>query len=1530
MSGVTYALREYQRESIDRVLDASARGVRRQLGIAACGLGKAQPDSELVLTPDGWSTMGSLRRGDFVIGSSGHPVEVLDVFPQGIRPIVEVEFSDGARVRCDSEHLWAVRRQSDRFRGKPWRVAKISDLDVGRGWWVPLVRPVEFNEWPLPLDPYLLGVLLGDGGLSIRGQVRLHTERALAESLELPSDCHLHLYHENGPKAADYWIAGAIGRSTNSVMSAIRRLGLEGTTSHDKRVPHVYMFSSASARLDLLRGIMDADGHVRSRDNHVEITLANESLAEDVAALVRSLGGTARIHQKVTSWTHLGTRKTGTAWRLSIALDVCPFRWKADRWRPRTSYPPQRKITAITPLAPESCTCILVDAPDHLYVTRDYVLTHNTVVFVNLAREMGVRTLILAHRDELIEQAASRVREWWPDVDLGIVKAEQDGTDALVVVASVQTLCRPKRLARLLAPTLLGDAAGFGLVICDECFPAGTLVGDRPIESLRPGDVVPSWDETTGQPVERRVVRLMRRRALRLVTVRFADGESMTCTPNHPLMTTGGWSPAGLLDVGDDVLSFTHHAAADRDNVRRMRETCDHHDEAEARQLSAERSGVLLVGVPGRLGQQGQFATYGRDEQALRLGEDDGAQSNASARVRREDEGNAQIDGPQAARSGRQWMGSNRAASPTRRVAGLAHRGGRAYWAMRKRRTTDALQDRHRRSGIDGGSGDRRPIAFLGGPPRVRSTQGRVAHWRRVVGIEVLQPGSASGSGEDCTVYNLEVEGTHTYLVGSGVVAHNCHHAVAKSYQDVFHGLRCGEPDGPLLLGVTATADRGDGKGLDGVFDEIVFSYPLVWGITHDYLSDLRGLRVQLDVDLSGLRVRGGDYDAGQAGEMLAEADAPNLIARAWLEHARGRRTIVFTPTVATAHETAQAFTAAGVSAAAVDGGMAMDDRRRVLADYSAGRIEVVVNCAVLGEGFDEPRTDCVVVARPTKSRALYCFDSDTEVLTPDGWVPGRAIAEGDIIAAFDPADGAVQWELVLAHVERGLLPGERMMSLSSPTVSIRVTDTHRMVWRRRVGRSKAVGPWSVSLAGELAERRDLWQLPVAGVQKVEGIPLTDADLAFIGWVQTDGHVNKANGAIQIGQQYPEQRAHIEATLDACGFKWRVSERTEATALGPRRYPLATYRVSRGAPRGSDKHLTGWARLESWLPKASGHTAWTRLEGMDERQWAVLLDAWHRGDGSKQNGQQWTRRGYHLAVSDEWVAGWVQGMCMRRGWRANVIRSGSVWMVHCRRGIARVIGGQSSHDRPKLVETLVRPGERVWCVSVESGAILTRRFGRGAIMGQTQMVGRGSRKHPEKVDGLIVDVVGATDMHDLAVLPSLFGVERREAVWEAGESVTTALRAQVERHEREGRLVAVEARLFDRMRTTSRMAWVAGHDPGGSRRFELSLGRAGLLVLREGPGGWLAGYRDPDGTKTVLVHDASLEFAQGIAEDHCRRLGAQNVADLDAPWRNRHPSRKQRDLAVKLKVILPKGCTKGEASDLLGQALARKRASRAG
>lgn len=205
------------------------------------------------------------------------------------------------------------------------------------------------------------------------------------------------------------------------------------------------------------------------------------------------------------------------------------------------------------------------------------------------------------------------------------------------------------------------------------------------------------------------------------------------------------------------------------------------------------------------------------------------------------------------------------------------------------------------------------------------------------------------------------------------VIVDEAHHAAAQTYRGVLDTLNAGDPFGPLLLGVTATPDRGDRVRLDDVFDRIVFEVGLLELIMQGYLCDPRAVRIQLDrLDLDAVATKHGDYADGAIAAAMENADQPANTALAIKEHAADRKSIVFTASVDLAKETAAELLGLNIAAEWVAGEMPPTDRRAVLARFNSGQTQVVCNCMVLTEGFDQPDVDCVVIARPTKSRSLY------------------------------------------------------------------------------------------------------------------------------------------------------------------------------------------------------------------------------------------------------------------------------------------------------------------------------------------------------------------------------------------------------------------------------------------------------------------------------------------------------------------------------------------------------------------------------
>lgn len=565
------------------------------------------------------------------------------------------------------------------------------------------------------------------------------------------------------------------------------------------------------------------------------------------------------------------------------------------------------------------------------------------------------------------------------------------------------------------------------------------------------------------------------------------------------------------------------------------------------------------------------------------------------------------------------------------------------------------------------------------------------------------------------------------------VVVDEAHHAVSDSYRRILDHFA-----DACVLGVTATADRADRRDLGEVFDSIAFEYGLAQAVRDGWLCPIEAQTLPLSVDISGVSTQAGDYAAGQLGDALDPyLDA---IADQMADVCRERRTVVFLPLVRTARAFAERLRARGLTACEVDG--QSEDRDVVLEDFQAGRYQVMCNSMLLTEGWDCPAVDCVVVLRPTKSRSLYCLDERTEVLTRDGWKTDVAV--GEEVLAFDRETGETRFVPALAKVRRPLEPDEFFCSVKGQSTDIRVTNHHRIVYdnKRRSG-------WKVKEAQDIARMSDGAYIPVCGHGQFAGVPLTDAELTFIGWVMTDGSINPANNQITItqGEQHEDYCEEITRCIEECGFKYTRSARrrsaaeTHYNAHGD----LFTWTVSKGKPRGRDKDKTGWARLEPWLSKDMS----PELAEMTERQFSVMLEAIFHGDGNKSNTIT-----YDIGKGNRTFIERLQAMAVQRGYRASVsierankVRKSDLYHVHIKRQDFVKVGATSGRHATWTMEPHSK--EWCWCVQNELGTLVTRRNGKVAIVGNCQMVGRGTRLAPGKGHLLLLDFLWMTGRHEL-------------------------------------------------------------------------------------------------------------------------------------------------------------------------------------
>lgn len=387
------------------------------------GSGKCVEINELVYTPNGLKKIGDIKVGDYVIGSNGLPTLVEGVYPQPIKDLYRVTFNDGFSILCCEEHLWTVysrtngpNSNNNRNKSHTLSVGQMLDKDLiyessnngkiikiktyykepngNNKWQINIVKPIQFeNEYTLPIEPYLLGIILSNGHIKEKYvKIELHKD-----DFDEIFQSVINL-NENKP-------CGNKRTCSFNFGSILNDLNLSNTRSHKKFIPEIYKYSSVEDRLAILQGLMDTDaycGIIKTNNfESTEYTTTSEQLANDVAEIVHSLGGIVRIKTKIGSYKKPDGTKVmcKKVYRLNIKLSngMNPFRLKrkADLYNQPEKYKVGRYIKDISFERKGESVCIKVSAPDHLFVMKHGIVTHNTVQATVAALETGAKKILI-------------------------------------------------------------------------------------------------------------------------------------------------------------------------------------------------------------------------------------------------------------------------------------------------------------------------------------------------------------------------------------------------------------------------------------------------------------------------------------------------------------------------------------------------------------------------------------------------------------------------------------------------------------------------------------------------------------------------------------------------------------------------------------------------------------------------------------------------------------------------------------------------------------------------------------------------------------------------------------------------------------------------------------------------------------------------------------------------------------------------------------------------------------------------------
>ena len=382
--------------------------------IGPAGVGKAQPLDSLVCTPNGFVKMGSLKLKDRVCTPDGNTALVNGVFPQGKKEIYKITFDDGTSCECSKDHLWSLSHNVNGWKGKVLDtdyIIKNCKNKHGRNVLkIPISNPVYFKEADnLLIPPYFMGILIGEGGFTGSNVAFTSADKSMVVAAKKSiTNCYKLSKHD---KYGYNVVKKQRSSKPNIYKEQLKQYGLWGHKSITKFIPPEYLHSSVEQRIALLQGLLDSDGFI-GKNNSYSLSTSSNRLMRDYCFLVNSLGGVCYVKRKKTYYKKDGKRiqcEDGYICTTSLPNSIKPFRLerKLKRYKPRTKYVPRRIIINIEPIGEKECQCISLDHPQHLYLTDNFTVTHNS--FLAMAFAVG----------EIVNKTKKKILLTEPIVDAG-------------------------------------------------------------------------------------------------------------------------------------------------------------------------------------------------------------------------------------------------------------------------------------------------------------------------------------------------------------------------------------------------------------------------------------------------------------------------------------------------------------------------------------------------------------------------------------------------------------------------------------------------------------------------------------------------------------------------------------------------------------------------------------------------------------------------------------------------------------------------------------------------------------------------------------------------------------------------------------------------------------------------------------------------------------------------------------------------------------------------------------------------------
>lgn len=579
LAGKPIMVREHQLDVINSYLK-NPTGIN----IAPTGAGKAQPLYSKIKTPAGWTTMGEVVLGQEISTPDGKSAPVIGIFPQGEKDIYEITFADGRKTRSCKEHLWRV---YNKHWAHKWKIISLEEImrlksETKGSYYIQLVEQDQNTpDADLPLDPYLLGIMLGAGSFR-NNHIGISTkDEFICEYISEVLDNDYYLKKLEGtydycipirPELFEATRRVAGNLCTTGIFHKYRKiisdLGLDHKLSHEKFIPSNYKYASVRQKETLIAGLVDTDGYV-GKNGEISISTSSEQMAKDIQEIIRSIGGVSKITSKIPTYTYKGEKKEGRRnYNISIRYS-CPqslsrLPRKKNRLPSNYQYTDLKlRIEDIEFVGKELAQCIMVDHPSHLYVTDDYIVTHNTIITAILSEKVQPygRSIVIVPTKDLVTQTEEDYINF--GLDVGVFfgdRKEYLRTHTICTWQSLESLAK-KSKEQDLEIDINAFFEGVVCVIVDECFHPDALVltssGYLKISEINVGDTIINYSEKDGifkeDIVENVYKNLTKSSNEKMYELEFDTGAVIKVTGNHRFLTQRGWIRADQLTNEDDI-----------------------------------------------------------------------------------------------------------------------------------------------------------------------------------------------------------------------------------------------------------------------------------------------------------------------------------------------------------------------------------------------------------------------------------------------------------------------------------------------------------------------------------------------------------------------------------------------------------------------------------------------------------------------------------------------------------------------------------------------------------------------------------------------------------------------------------------------------------------------------------------------------------------------------------------------------------------------------------------------------------------